>query len=406
MKSDEVLDEVITQNVYITPSWKSQNDTITGYWTKRGWTMQEGLLPQRLLYFTSTQIIWKCPTIVRYERGNIKKPRDEIINGMFDGTGTEFWHCDLFTKFKAFSLYLEIYPEISPSEKYRLWYELVEDYTPRKFKRIQDRLVAISGLARMFGDMVKDTAYVAGLWKQDLLRGLLWKVRGAKLVPSKLERCAPAPLGKFPSWTWASVANETVVDVFAKTHEIVSIATIDDVSIDLVDETNPFGMVIRGVITITGPVFRFSKLYNANWRCRGTPMSAFERHISEIVEEESAGSVKAGSSCSSSHFVALQVARKTLSGILRHDLLILESTSDTLDDTIVYRRLGVLSLEYVSRNCIACPEFVKKIEQSRKSLRNRLGPGGNVRSREIRRCKKVLVELIKTPWPTQTVMIE
>jgi hypothetical protein len=137
----------------------------------RGWTMQEGLLPNRLLYYTSNQTIWKCCTAIEYERGVIQEPPNEAVRAFIDAGGTNIWNFDTFSKFKAFPLYLQLVPETSLSEKYRLWYVLVEDYTPRRFKHLQDRLVAISGLAKMFGDMIRDDEYVAGLWKRDLLRG-------------------------------------------------------------------------------------------------------------------------------------------------------------------------------------------------------------------------------------------
>lgn len=404
-KSDETLHNSIAQRIYIAPSWELQGDEITGDWTKRGWTMQEGLLPQRLLYFTSTQIIWKCCTAIEYERGIKQEPQKEIINGMVDGTGMEIWYFDLFSKFKALSFYLKLNPEIPMFEKYRLWYELVEEYTPRQFKKIQDRLVAISGLARIFSDLIEDTGYVAGLWKHDLLRGLLWRVRGAKLISSKMKRDLSCPSNEFPSWTWASVAYETVVYDHARQDGLRPFAVIEDVSVDLINEENQFGAVKSGRISITGPIFQFSRLYNTEWRCKEMPMSAFERHVSEIVEEESAGCVEERFCSSDGQFTALQILQPFPSMNWRLDLLILESTGDISNNTVIYRRLGVLTLEYMDPKNAASPELLKLLKRSKKSLRNRLDPGSRPRSIKIRQCKEVFEELVANPWQRQTLII-
>jgi hypothetical protein len=181
----EHLDDVAAQRVYIAPSWDPKDDQITGPWAARGWTMQEELLPDRLLYYTSTQIIWRCCAVTEYERGIIQEPQKEIVRSMSGEGGKEIWDFDTFSKFKTLPFYLQLNLDIPVFEKYQLWYELIEAYSPRQFTCIQDRLVAISGLAKQFGSIIKDDQYVAGLWKRDLLRGLLWHVRGTKLILSK-----------------------------------------------------------------------------------------------------------------------------------------------------------------------------------------------------------------------------
>jgi hypothetical protein len=264
--------------------------------------MQEGLLPNRLLYYASNQTIWKCCTVIEYERGVIQEPPNEVVRAFIDAGGTDIWNFDTFSKFKAFPLYLQLIPETSLCEKYRLWYVLVEDYTPRRFKHLQDRLVAISGLAKMFGDMIRDDEYVAGLWKRDLLRGLLWHVRGAKLA---ISQGSSDLIDMIPSWTWASVAYDVVVNDHAKQDGLRSFAVVEDVQVNLADRANPFGAVRGGSITITGPIFAFSRLYNKEWQCNEAPMPAFERYVSQIIEEESAGEVEEKFSSFNGRFAAL-----------------------------------------------------------------------------------------------------
>jgi hypothetical protein len=75
----ESLRSTAPQPILISPSWNSQDDKIAGPWTTRGWTMQEGLLPNRLLFHTSSQMIWKCCTIQEYERGTHRRRRPRFL---------------------------------------------------------------------------------------------------------------------------------------------------------------------------------------------------------------------------------------------------------------------------------------------------------------------------------------
>lgn len=37
--------------LYLSPEWDDSEREYNGHWSKRGWTIQEGLLPNRLLYY-------------------------------------------------------------------------------------------------------------------------------------------------------------------------------------------------------------------------------------------------------------------------------------------------------------------------------------------------------------------
>jgi hypothetical protein len=41
-------------SVFFSPEWDKNEDELNGPWSNRGWTMQEGLLPSRLLHYTSS----------------------------------------------------------------------------------------------------------------------------------------------------------------------------------------------------------------------------------------------------------------------------------------------------------------------------------------------------------------
>jgi hypothetical protein len=394
------------RRLYLSPSWNPQRDRVAGPWTTRGWTMQEGLLPNRLLFYTSYQMIWKCCTVLKYERGATFEPSEEVVRGLIDNGDGTIWSFDTFTKFKLLPWYLQMLPEQSISEKYRLWYELVEDYSPRHFKHARDRLIAISGLAKFFGDLIGNDEYFAGLWKGDMVRGLLWHVPGAKLIPAKSTENSSTGGNMVPSWSWTSVGVNVVINDHADQSGFRALSVVENVEVDLVDPSNPFGTVSGGSVTITGPLVRLSRLYNKEWRCKETPMSALERHISKIVEEENIQGVEEIHSFpSNGHYAALQVLQQFPSIDRRLDLLILEAAGGNLECIPIYRRVGVLTLRYYHQGSMASPRLLEVFERSKHSLRSRLGPESSRRRVRRTQSKDVFLELEAEPWPRQTVII-
>lgn len=74
--------------LFLSPEWDDSEREYNGPWSKRGWTMQEGLLPNRLLHYTASQIIWKCCEEQRFERGITERVADRISEALtYSGYG-------------------------------------------------------------------------------------------------------------------------------------------------------------------------------------------------------------------------------------------------------------------------------------------------------------------------------
>lgn len=138
--------------------------------------------------------------------------------------------------------------------------------------------------------MIRNPTYVAGLWKEDLIRGLLWHVEGTTLIPKRPAGNTSTFPEAFPSWSWASVGYEVVKNDLKTNNSLRALSEIENIHIDLVDLRDPFGAVKSGSVTITGPLRRLPRLYNKKWASAEASMSKLERHISKIVEKESQGS--------------------------------------------------------------------------------------------------------------------
>jgi hypothetical protein len=403
----ESSDSKSPAKVFISPEWDKNKDKLKGPWSKRGWTMQEGLIPSRLLHYTSSQMIWKCGEERRFERGVTESLNNEVakvltyLDDVGFGSGW-FWKLETFMKFKRFPNYLPSnldYPLLSVPETFHLWYDLIEEYTQRKFTHISDRLVAISGLAQIFGNMIRSIRshdeYVAGLWKPDLIRGLIWHTKGAKLLPQK------AVNNDFPSWSWASAGYELVENGQKNNDSFQTLSQIEGVQIDLVDQRLPFGAVNGGRVTITGPLKKIPRLYNKEWKSVETPMSEFERHVSEIVEEKRRGGVERRyASPPGGHFAALQM----LEAVDSLDLLMLEATGKVLNGINMYRRVGVLTLWHFPKEMVASPEVIAMFKRLGTSRTARLGPQEkNMKTRTA--SNKVVMELETDQWQKETVVI-
>lgn len=154
----------------------------------RAWTLQERLLCPRTLYFGREQIAWECRFCNAYE--TLPDLFQEGITKMSPGN------------------YLYLVRDINPlvhTQNVRQWSDIVEDYSKRKLTFSRDKLVAISGLARILAP-VYGSNYVAGLWVKDLIRLLTWYKPPSSSPSTK----NTATTYRAPSWSWASVDGEVL----------------------------------------------------------------------------------------------------------------------------------------------------------------------------------------------------
>jgi hypothetical protein len=112
--------------------------------------------------------------------------------------------------------------------------------------RPSDRLPAISGIAQRFGSGLSDE-YVAGIWRNTLPFGLLWRPSGT--ATTSAEDCAP-------SWSWASVDCGVSCSTFQSRYLRAPVLTakVLHVDIDLLTESSLYGEVRGGSLPLSGRV--------------------------------------------------------------------------------------------------------------------------------------------------------
>jgi hypothetical protein len=175
---------------------------------RRAWVIQERLLAPRVVHFGAHQIFWECNALKAcelYPSGLLQEGDDlepapksrEIISGP---PYPEAWASpDDWND-------IGLCPQIL-----RSWGDILEAYTLGQLTFESDKLVAISGLQKIYANLIK-APYLAGLWGFHLPRQLLWTV----LRPAERPKAYRAP-----SWSWASVDGQVERSTFLDTDDLI-----------------------------------------------------------------------------------------------------------------------------------------------------------------------------------------
>lgn len=153
--------EYSDQAVEITllPDWVSlDRDTAPLY--KRGWVLQERILSPRIMHFSKFPF-WECG----------------------EGLTTEIYPSHFDTQSLRFPCFPEsqrkwLSPTRGADESTSRWWELVKLYTKCDLTYGSDKLIALSGMASILLESIKEP-YLAGIWGgKYLILGLAWRVSG------------------------------------------------------------------------------------------------------------------------------------------------------------------------------------------------------------------------------------
>lgn len=159
---------------------------------------------------------------------------------------------------------------------YRGWRYLVRAYSRCHLTCPLDKLPALSGLAKVYRRHLKDD-YLAGLWRGDLLRGMLWhRVGVSEHEPALTEYRAP-------SWSWASVDGPVShIGGFSRLADLIfDRAEVLDAVIDAAGPNNT-GLLRGGYIRLAGELHQVCFV--------DRPGAQFASDFQLTVKEDGAGS--------------------------------------------------------------------------------------------------------------------
>ncbi|CAG8975341.1 hypothetical protein HYALB_00005671 [Hymenoscyphus albidus] len=160
---------------------------------RRAWVAQEQYLSNRIIQCTRIQLYWACRELYASECHPGGFPEDASVPNH-----------KYFTEISP-KRTLESFDSYHDGKKSKKraglmkWNDIVPDYSNRSMTKEQDKLVAISGLAKDIESEVhnyeKNSEYLAGLWERFLPHQLLWRLHRPPiggLIPLKTESyCAP-----------------------------------------------------------------------------------------------------------------------------------------------------------------------------------------------------------------------
>jgi hypothetical protein len=250
--------------VFLVSEFDIRNPLVDSPIAKRAWVIQERFLSPRVLHFTSDQLFWECAGTYACETFPHGVPQ------VYDNSTS--WH------YRA-PVDLQQTNDIKKPTHYQIWGQLCQDYSDSGLLYASDKIIAFAGVAGDFQLRLPNDTYIVGLWKGDIIAGLLWRVvdfDGRPLQANGSNEAYAAPYitaampAKYraPSWSW--LGKDCSMSWASRHRYSISVlVTIQDVSVDYADETDRTGDVNGGSITMNG------LLRPAQWRQSGDIESVF-----------------------------------------------------------------------------------------------------------------------------------
>ncbi|KAG9238443.1 heterokaryon incompatibility protein-domain-containing protein [Amylocarpus encephaloides] len=286
----------------------------------RGWTLQEGLLSSRTLSYGKDQMVWQCSQYRLCENGHKEALSSQYDSkDLFHGEKSKAATRGLLSLQQnlAFSMY-HMVPMIRNQvarfgllewwwmrhrsmgsvmqydylgvDPYDRWAEIIRQFSTRQLSFEKDVLPALSGIAREFSSITKDT-YCAGMWKSQLDSSILWQrdaiftkpskeLHAWEMVPTNFDMRKPE-IYRAPSWSWASINGGEVELGYASLGISRSIAAI--VKIHIENQTqDPFSSIKSGYMVVKGSLFLLDDLSKGYWRATSKSWDDFKKGSSPM----------------------------------------------------------------------------------------------------------------------------
>lgn len=204
----------------------------------RAWCLQEQSLSPRIVYFGHEALRWECLAGCSVEMDTTRSPPNSYTLSEFMPTLLE-----------------------NGKIEYEPWYKMVEVYSSRDITYAGDRLPAISAFASRISERFGDE-YLAGVWKRDILRGLLWRGGFKRLMSSAFNENVSLDHAReylAPTWSWVSYPGFVDFDVvrwsFYRGFQLPTVSLSS--AFISVPGRNPFGQVESGSICLHTPLLSF-----------------------------------------------------------------------------------------------------------------------------------------------------
>lgn len=238
-------------NIFHCPAATSMVDPsarLTEPIAERGWTLQESILSNRLLHYTTDELMWDCNETRRCECGN------------------SIGASDVSENYNALLRRLDI--PVSEVEEWRiwmLWQGFVETFSLRRLSFEPDKLPALAGLAEQYVAHLQQRfgrkpVYLAGIWDVFLLRQICWSVQYSRMSwrPDGQYKPKRPKEWRAPTWSWCSV--EAPIKIIEARVFETSAEVVEAVTEPKYPDLYPFGPVKSGRLVLRGRVIKNLKV--------------------------------------------------------------------------------------------------------------------------------------------------
>ncbi|RYP30336.1 hypothetical protein DL767_006310 [Monosporascus sp. MG133] len=212
---------------------------------KRAWCLEERLLSPRALVYTSSTLRFHCQ-LIRVNIGNAVRATHDLADHRLaiewmPGLGDGYFDPKADSAFDY-------------NRSTTLWDNIIHNYTGRAVTQVEDKLIALAGVASRFAVRWRKWDYMSGLWFDTLQHDILWHMAvGAQQPRPEAYRA--------PSWSWASTEGSVVA---AKLHpHETPLYELTGYEVTRVSHILSFGGVTAGYLAMRVPLVR------ATWRDDG-----------------------------------------------------------------------------------------------------------------------------------------
>jgi hypothetical protein len=196
---------------------------------------RERFISSRIVHFAKEQVIWDCQENVACEQN------PEEVRYWKDGAAF-----NIFTTPKASLRLLSSTESVSKAQG--KWASIVMAYSRSQLSFLKDKVIAVSGLAKLGAELWNDE-YCAGLWRKSIELQLCWWCDSVQPPPNK-----DTPL-RSPSWSWLSldgpVGCTQTQEYDGDAYDQVLHATVTDVSLKHTMSKSA-GEIISGYLYLRG----------------------------------------------------------------------------------------------------------------------------------------------------------
>lgn len=223
----------------------------------RAWTVQERLLSPRTIHFAGDQMYWECRYNLVAEDGALFQPSFFSTDLLLDTQKLKFEEHGM--QDSGVSLIEGYWPGVGSSGRWRGgWLAHIADFCQRNLTNEQDKLPALSGIAKFIAQKTGDK-YYSGLWKNHLLEDLYWRTYereektvqasgGFELYVKDQKLCDVVRPREYraPTWSWASLDSHILFNELSFKHIVAEVIECQTTP----SGVDPYGRVSGGFLKI------------------------------------------------------------------------------------------------------------------------------------------------------------